>query len=727
MRTRAALLGLLAAGVVLPAAAVAEPPPLAKVESALLELRSGSSPHALELAPGGRVWVDVYVNGDLDAAATALRARGLRVGATAERPFRIVEGALPIEALDEVARLSAVRAVAAVYPGGVDVGSVTSEGDASHRGPQARALGPTGAGIPVGVISDSIDQVGGRISDSQASGDLPPTVTVLKDDPTGIDEGRAMAEIVFDGAPGVTTILFASGTQGGSIGKADSINQLVASGARVIADDIFYLSEPFFQDGTVSQAAQAARQAGVAYLASAGNRGRQSYEATYSDAAGFHDFDPGTGVDTEQTLASVPAPPGTPPPHSISVVLQWDERWGGAETNLDLFLRQVGTDVLLSSSTSNNLATGLPRETVSFANPGPSPVQVYLEVRRVSGTRSPAMKYIFQDNFEPTPVPEFGTQSDAINPDAASAAGVLATAAVNWNQPGLDSPEAFSSRGPKVRLFDAAGTRLAAPEIRQKPEIAAADGVSTSVPGFTTFSGTSAAVPGAAAIAALILAAKPTNTADDVAAILQSPSNSIDCLAQGRPDVDCGIGFLQADAAIRQASDSTPPIVTADVSPVPDGRNGFYRKAAVKVTWTATDAESPVTTLEGCGPLTVDADTPPAGIVLSCTARSAGGDATGQARVKRDSTPPAVSRLAAGRRRVQFRLAEAAGVAVRIDRRRRGRFRRVRSVTVAAVAGANRVRIRRRLPRGRYRVRVLATDPAGNSAPRQGKRFRVRR
>ena len=730
VQTPAAFLALLAAGAVAPAGVTAAAPgPLAKVESALLDLRADPSrSQGLALGRGGRVWVDVYLKGGLRTATSALAARGLRVADTARHPFRIVEGTLPIDSLEEVAALSSVRAVAAVYPGGVDTGSVTSEGDGAHRGPEARAIGPNGAGVPVGVISDSINQVGGGVADSQASGDLPADVRVLKDDATGVDEGRAMAEVIYDGAPGIPTILFASGTEGGAVGKADSINQLVAAGARVIADDIFYLSEPFFQDGTVSLAAQAARQSGVAYLASAGNRGRQSYEATYSDADGLHDFDPGPGVDTEQTLAAVPGSVEIPLGGSIAVVLQWDERWGGAETDLDLFLHRADTGLVVAASTSDNLATGLPRETVSFVNPAPVATEVYLRIQRKAGTRSPFMKYIFQDNFQPTPVPEFATQSDTINPDAASAPGVLATAAVYWAEPGLNDAEPFSSRGPKERLFDAAGTRLAAPEKRAKPEIAAADGVSTSVPGFAPFLGTSAAVPSAAGIAALILSAKATNTADDVAAILQSPANAIDCLAEGRPDADCGIGFLLADVAVRQASDTTPPTVSADISPPPDGRAGFYRSAVPKVTWTAVDEESPVSSLQGCDPVTVDTDTPPAGVTLTCTARSAGGTATGEATVKRDSTPPVLSRLAAARRRVRFRLTERARVSIRIERRRRGRFRRVRGITAAAKAGGNSVRIRgRRLRRGRYRLRVRATDPAGNASPLRGKRFRVRR
>ena len=85
----------------------------------------------------------------------------------------MIEGTLPISALTAVAGLASTRAVLAVQGFGTNAGSVLSQGDAAHRGPQARALGASGAGVTVGVISDSINRVGGGIANSQASGDLP--------------------------------------------------------------------------------------------------------------------------------------------------------------------------------------------------------------------------------------------------------------------------------------------------------------------------------------------------------------------------------------------------------------------------------------------------------------------------------------------------------------------------------------------------------------------------
>jgi hypothetical protein len=56
----------------------------------------------------------------------------------------------------QAAALGAVRAVLPVAGYGTDV--TTSEGDAAHHGPAARALGFNGPGVTVGVISDSINK-----------------------------------------------------------------------------------------------------------------------------------------------------------------------------------------------------------------------------------------------------------------------------------------------------------------------------------------------------------------------------------------------------------------------------------------------------------------------------------------------------------------------------------------------------------------------------------------
>ena len=80
----------------------------------------------------------------------------------------------------------------------------------------------------------------------------------------------------------------------------------------------------------------------------------------------------------------------------------------------------------------------------------------------------------------------------------------------------MSIPEYFTSPGPATVYFDKMGNRLATPEVRLQPGIAAADNGNTSFFGGDdvgdldikpNFAGTSAAAPHAAAIAALVLKA----------------------------------------------------------------------------------------------------------------------------------------------------------------------------------------------------------------------------
>jgi hypothetical protein len=583
----------------------------------------------------GDVSVDVYVKGDIEQAADELRAVGMLVTAVTDRaPQRMVEGFLPPDALAKAAALTATRAIVAPFMR-VNAGSVISQGDGAIHGPQARAFGPFGPGVSVGIISDSIDQVGGGISDSQSTGDLPANVQNLGDQPGGSDEGRAMAEIVYDEAPGISGIVFSTAA-GGPAAKANTIDNLVIHGVRVIADDTAYPTEPFFQDGIVSQAVDRAKAAGVAYFSSAGNDGRNSWEGTYApvgdpsaQSTTTEDFDPGAAVDTVQTVGTIPAGGDS------TLVLQWAEPWGHATTDLaiDFYEISAGAPAWFGTVDTSNLVTGIPMEATGILA-GSSPLTFGIAIRRVAGTGTPFMKYIDFTNGVGTVTIEHATNSGAIDPDAASASGALTVAASRFSTPA--TPEAFSARGPVTRFFDVNGNPLGTPAVRQKPNLAAPDGVDTSVPGFAPFFGTSAAAPAAAGIAALILSAKPALGVDELYAIMTNPANALDCPAAGNPDPDCGVGFVLADSAVAMVRDTTPPVITPTITPpTSDGANGWYR-APVSVSWSVSDPESPVSGPVGCGPASPGEAT----ALLTCSATSAGGTTSVPVTIKRDSTPP---------------------------------------------------------------------------------------
>jgi hypothetical protein len=115
--------------------------------------------------------------------------------------------------------------------------------------------------------------------------------------------------------------------------------------------------------------------------------------------------------------------------------------------------------------------------------------------------------------------------------------------------------ETFSSDGPRRMFFAADGTpytpgnfTATGGRVRSKPDLTAADGVATTVPGFQPFYGTSAAAPHAAAIAGLLLDAEPSASPSLVRTALTS--TAIDIEAPGR-DRDTGAGIIDAPAAVR--------------------------------------------------------------------------------------------------------------------------------------------------------------------------------
>jgi hypothetical protein len=87
---------------------------------------------------------------------------------------------------------------APVPNGPLGVGSVTSQGDTTHKAFTARGTFNTdGTGIKIGVLSDGVSS----LAISQATGDLG-TVTILPGQEGFGDEGTAMLEIIHDLAPG---------------------------------------------------------------------------------------------------------------------------------------------------------------------------------------------------------------------------------------------------------------------------------------------------------------------------------------------------------------------------------------------------------------------------------------------------------------------------------------------------------------------------------------------
>jgi subtilisin family serine protease len=517
----------------------------------------------------GRLRVIVKVTGTASAHAGALAAAGFDIEIVNDR-FRLVQGWIADGALPTLAELEFVESVSPAWPAEHSAGTVTSEGDRASRADLVRQLGYDGSGVVVGVISDGIDS----LATSQVSGDLP-TVTVPPDPRCRVrsgDEGTAMLEIVHDLAPGAPLLFSGPST---SLEMIDTIACLTSAGADVIVDDLFFFDQPFFEDGPLAITAAAAVAAGVSYHTSAANYGNGKYLAEDYRAGpeDFHDFDPGPG---QNILNLVAVPPGG----VLRCFLQWADPFGASSNDYDLFAVEPATITILASSEDPQTGFEDPRETVVFANPLASLLVVGLAIQRFDGAPV-ALKLLCPDPGTPLEwsSSQFGISGHAARPE------VLAVAAINALDPGLDDVEPFSMQGPAPIFF---------PSImfRPKPDLAAFDGVATTLPGggpFNPFYGTSAAAPHSAAVAALLLSKSPNLSPSQVQSILTSTAVDID--APGSDNV-AGHGRVDALAAINAVSGPTTTTL-------------------VSTTTTSTSAPGATTTTSASLPGTTSTTLPP--------------------------------------------------------------------------------------------------------------------
>jgi subtilisin family serine protease len=755
---RLACLGGAAALLVLPTAAMARPsstlsPRLA--ELAKPSVRSASyaiQAEKLGLTPegpgsllreGNRVLAYVRFDHGAVAGVGALRAAGAKIVDVSSRYQTVTVAAKPGELRDVagVNRVASVTEALAPVTGAAEEecpsGKVVSEGDEQLNATKAREkFSVDGSGVTVGILSDSFDlatEAETHASEDEESGDLPgpespcenkTPVDVLEDEESELgeegpaDEGRAMAQIVHDLAPGAK-IDFASAFNG-ETSFAKNIEALAAAGAEVIADDVFYFEEPFFQDGPVATAVDKVVSGGATYLSAAGNdnlfdsEGHEiaSWEAPeYRDsgscppevqaiqgANGTHclDFDPGS--QTDRTFG-IEVKPGA----NLIADLQWDEPWGGVGTNLDAFLLDANGN-LIEQERSNNVKSKRPAAIIEWVNESSSVRTVQLVINRSSGG-NPRLKLALLENGSGVAATEYpqSTGEDVVGPTIfghSGAASAISVGAVPFGLPfgTPNAPERYSSRGPVRHDFGPvvgteAAALLGAPEILEKPDLVATDcGLTTFFAGFEAggwhFCGTSAAAPHAAGVVALMLDSDPTATPAEIRTALQRSAGAV---GEFGPCA-VGAGLVEAVGAIEELP-SPPPFVPAEECVTPEASVG---EAQAPGNWglEAPPASPPVVTQE------TESNKPQLALP----------------RTFFRERPPRVIRTRTRTVRVAFRFgSNETGVtfACRIDG---GLFRVCPE------------RLARRFGTGLHTLRVVARDPSGNGDRTPAvDRFRVER
>jgi uncharacterized repeat protein (TIGR01451 family) len=582
----------------------------------------------------GKVAVEVRFRETGELPFEELEAAGL--GEVRAYPRYVgASGRVDLRSLDALAAIPGVVSIRALLPPRRRAGNVASQGDESIRAALARStFGVDGTGVTVGILSDSFSQILGSGTTSgsvcepinanafvlsgstpQAQGELPATIDVL-DDCTNTancefasDEGRALAEIVYDLAPGAD-VLFHSGFNG-ELDMATGVLELVSCGADVIVDDVIYPREPMFQDGPIAQDMESAVDAGSVVVSTAGNEAGFGVVEDYVDAnPGTDENSGGTGDDFHDfgggdRFGAVRVAPGC----GLTFILQWNEPYSGslgagASTDLDLFLCTDPLDVNSCSTTSTGQGCsvaggpeGDPLEEAVFENPPDfgAPQTVHIAVDHVFNCAPPypqeddvrfrivvfgdgcslgdaevkvdcstsTRSYCFEEGiFENFQIYGHAAAESAIAVGASYYREIDTGGAVD-PPPGRINVEPFSSLGGDLPFFfTGSGTELpGAPVTRFKPDVVGPDGVNTSffgVPdpspggifeadGYPNFVGTSAAAPHVAALGALLKDAEPALSGTDVAALLRCTARDIEA-----PGIDplAGSGLVDAVDAL---------------------------------------------------------------------------------------------------------------------------------------------------------------------------------
>ncbi|WP_245757505.1 S8 family serine peptidase [Amycolatopsis xylanica] len=544
---------------------------------------------------------------------------------------------------------------------------ITSEGDRAHNADLARQqFGISGIGVKVCALSDGVNS----LAASQAKGELPANVDVIPGQEGSGDEGTAMLEIIHDLAPNAALGFATAFNSDASF--ADNIRKLrFDAHCDIIVDDVLYFKESPFQDWIIAQAVNDVTAAGALYFSSAGNEGSVAngtsghWEGDFNDshkpigkyAGTAHNFAPGTGLQIYNPLSDASG-------SGVPVILHWSDPLGHSSNDYDLYLINSAGNVV-SFSQNNQTGTEDPYERVNTTGGA----GLRLAIVKFSGENRylslSALRGRFKDSadglkayatpgvtlghsaaraaFSVAAVPAAKAFPRALEPgDPANPAGPYPAA----YGPGSKA-ERFSSDGPRRVFYQADGTPITpgnvsatGGEVRQKPEIAAADGVSTSVGGFNPFYGTSAAAPHAAAIAALVLSGNPGLPPAEVRSALINTAVDIEA-----PGVDnlTGAGVILADKVLQYTGASPQPrAVAAKPTVTPTDGGAFLDPGdSAKVTLPVTNDGDGV-----ASSVSVVLTSPTPGVTVAPRAKSYGTISPGQTGVNDFTlTVPATQQL----------------------------------------------------------------------------------
>lgn len=474
--------------------------------------------------------------GAVARAVSALGGGGLKVQRQHGLDLQVVA------APDRAADLQRLPGVVSAYPAvGAFEDQVTSQGVQRTGADVLGAGAGGGAGLTIAILDMGFGQ---NIARLQAQGELPPPShlqTMSFDTVSGLagtnaygnrtNHGELVAQTVFDYAPLARYVFVNYHTVADFLAATDA---LIGRRPDIIVHSNSFIEGPFDGTSPAAREVDKAAAAGILWFNSAGNYAQLHWSGTWNDQDGDGDLDWPNGDNWTFSRGA-----GQP----ITFALSWTSPPAGPPTDIDIVLDRQEPDgswTAVARSSDRQSEGAPPAERITGYLP-PAAGVFRLRAVLVSGPPPAGPLTLFSREI---PLADIGGSPTSSIPTPGDAAEAIAVGAVDWRG---DAFKAYSSQGPTL-------------DGRLKPDLVApTDTVVMGPTGPRAVGGTSNAAPNAAGAAAVLLAAERragrSPTAADIRA--QLVAQALDLGVAG-PDPVYGYGRVRVYVAPPRIVGATP-------------------------------------------------------------------------------------------------------------------------------------------------------------------------